>query len=91
MVDSQVVAFTFVAAVLTLTPGADTMLVVRNVLRGGRHHGMVTTCGMCAGLFVHATLSALGVSVILMHSAICVHAYSKPLRRPAAVTAAVAP
>ncbi len=73
MVDSQVVAFTFVAAVLTLTPGADTMLVVRNVLRGGRHHGMVTTCGICAGLFVHATLSALGVSVILMHSATAFH------------------
>jgi len=73
MVDSQVVAFTFVAAVLTLTPGADTMLVVRNVLRGGRHHGMVTTCGICVGLFVHATLSALGVSVILMHSATAFH------------------
>jgi alkanesulfonate monooxygenase SsuD/methylene tetrahydromethanopterin reductase-like flavin-dependent oxidoreductase (luciferase family) len=32
MIDSQVVAFTFIAAVLTVTPGADTMLVVRNVL-----------------------------------------------------------
>jgi RhtB (resistance to homoserine/threonine) family protein len=73
MVDSQVVAFTFVAAVLTLTPGADTMLVVRNVLRGGRHDGIVTTWGICAGLFMHATLSALGVSVILMHSATAFH------------------
>src|SRR5215470_3367690 len=73
MIDSQVVAFTFVAAILTLTPGADTMLVVRNVLRGGRHNGIVTTCGICAGLFVHATLSALGVSVILMHSAPAFH------------------
>ena len=61
MLDSQVVAFTFVAAALTLTPGADTMLVVRNVLRGGRRDGIVTTFGICAGLFVHATLSALGV------------------------------
>jgi RhtB (resistance to homoserine/threonine) family protein len=73
MVDSQVVAFTFVAAALTLTPGADTMLVVRNVLRGGRRDGIVTTFGICAGLFVHATLSALGVSVILMHSATAFH------------------
>jgi hypothetical protein len=42
MIDAQVVAFRLVAATLTLTPGADTMLVVRNVLRGwsarrGRH------------------------------------------------------
>jgi RhtB (resistance to homoserine/threonine) family protein len=73
MVDSQVVAFTFVAAALTLTPGADTMLVVRNVLRGGRRDGIVTTFGICAGLFVHATLSALGVSVLLMHSATAFH------------------
>jgi RhtB (resistance to homoserine/threonine) family protein len=69
MLDSQIVAFTFAAAVLTITPGQDTMLVVRNVLRGGRCDGVVTTFGICAGLFMHATLSALGVSVILMHSA----------------------
>ncbi len=73
MIDSQVVAFTFVAAALTLTPGADTMLVVRNVLRGGRRAGVVTTAGICLGLFVHATLSALGVSVLLMHSATAFH------------------
>ena len=73
MIDSQVVAFTFVAAALTLTPGADTMLVVRNVLRGGRRDGVVTTAGICLGLFVHATLSAMGVSVILMHSATAFH------------------
>src|SRR5262249_17838751 len=73
MIDSQVIAFMCVAAMLTLTPGADTMLVVRNVLRGGRQDGIVTTCGICTGLFVHATLSALGVSVILLHSATAFH------------------
>lgn len=34
MVDSQIVAFTFAAAALTIAPGPDTMLVIRNVLRG---------------------------------------------------------
>ena len=72
MVDSQVIAFIFVA-MLVLTPSPDTMLVVRNVVQGGRHDGIVTTCGICVGLFVHATLSALGVSVILMHSATAFH------------------
>ncbi|MEW6232893.1 MAG: LysE family translocator [Chloroflexota bacterium] len=65
--------FIFVAAALTLTPGADTMLVVRNVLRGGRRDGVVTTWGICSGLFVHATLSALGVSMLLLHSATAFH------------------
>ena len=73
MIDSQVVAFTLIVAALTLSPGPDTMLVVRNVLRGGRRDGVVTTFGICTGLFVHATLSALGVSMILMHSATAFH------------------
>jgi len=69
MIDSQVAAFTAAAALLTITPGQDTMLVVRNVLRGGRGDGVITTFGICTGLFLHATLSAVGVSVILTTSA----------------------
>ena len=49
------------------------MLVIRNVLRGGRRDGMVTAFGICAGLFVHATLSVLGVSMLLLHSATAFH------------------
>ena len=66
--------FVLVAGVLTLTPGADTMLVLRNVLGGGRSRGIVTTFGICSGLFVHALLSAMGVSVLLLHSATLFHA-----------------
>lgn len=69
MIDSQIIAFTIVAAAMTMVPGADTMLVVRNVLRGGRRDGFFTMIGICSGLYVHALLSALGISVILMHSA----------------------
>ena len=73
MVDTQVIAFTLAAAALTIAPGADTMLVMRNVLRGGRRDGVITTFGICSGLFVHATLSAFGVSLLLMHSATAFH------------------
>jgi len=69
MLDHRVLVFTGVAALLTVTPGADTFLVLRNVLRGGRTAGVVTTLGICCGLFVHATLSALGLSIVLMQSA----------------------
>lgn len=67
--DSQVVAFTVVAAFMTMLPGADTLLVVRNALRGGSRDGFLTVAGICSGLYVHALLSALGVSAILAHSA----------------------
>ena len=70
MVDVQLLTFIAVAAALTISPGADTMLVIRNVVAGRRRHGIMTAVGICAGLFVHATLSALGLSVILAHSAL---------------------
>jgi RhtB (resistance to homoserine/threonine) family protein len=69
MLDSQVIAFTGIAAILTLIPGADTMLVVRNALVRGRRAGLLTVLGVGSGLFIHATLSALGLSVVLVKSA----------------------
>lgn len=70
MVDVQLLTFIAVAAALTISPGADTMLVIRNVVAGARLDGIMTSAGICSGLFVHATLSALGLSVILTHSAL---------------------
>ena len=68
--DPQVVAFTVIAGLLTITPGADTMLVIRNVMARGRRAGFLTTVGACCGIFVHAMLSALGLSLILVNSAL---------------------
>lgn len=68
-IDSQLVAFIGVAAVLTVIPGADTVLVVRNSAAAGASAGIRTTAGICSGLFVHATLSALGLSLLLVQSA----------------------
>jgi RhtB (resistance to homoserine/threonine) family protein len=69
MIDNQVLAFTGIAAILTLTPGADTMLVMRSVFARGQRAGLSTSLGICSGLFFHATLSALGLSLILVRSA----------------------
>lgn len=69
MIDSQGITFAVAAALLTIAPGPDTMLVLRNVLRGGRRDGVVTTFGICSGLFAHAALSAFGVSLLSERSA----------------------
>lgn len=69
MVDSQTLAFAGIAALLTVTPGADTMLVIRSVMMRGKGAGLLTTLGISCGLFVHAALSGLGVSLILVRSA----------------------
>ena len=72
--DPQLGAFLLVATLLAVTPGADTLLVARNVLGRGRTAGLATIAGIAAGCFVHATLSAVGVSLILVRSAEAFHA-----------------
>ncbi len=61
--------FLLAITALTLTPGVDTLLVMRNAARGGHRDGLLTSLGICLGLFVHATISAAGLSVILLGSA----------------------
>lgn len=56
-------------ALLTITPGVDTLMVIRNTLRGGRRDGILTSFAICCGLFVHALISAAGISLVLMQSA----------------------
>lgn len=62
-------AYLVAITLLTVTPGVDTLLVMRNTGRGGLADGCVTSVGICSGLFLHATLSALGISVLLVETA----------------------
>ncbi|EGU41289.1 hypothetical protein VII00023_05702 [Vibrio ichthyoenteri ATCC 700023] len=62
-------AFIVAITILTLTPGLDTALVIRNSSRGGFTDGATTSLGICLGLFVHATFSAIGISALLAQSA----------------------
>ncbi|MBW4936002.1 LysE family translocator [Marinobacter sp. F4206] len=62
-------AYLIAITLLTITPGVDTLLVMRNTGRGGLRDGCITSVGICSGLFIHATLSALGISILLVETA----------------------
>jgi len=61
-------AFLIAITILTITPGLDTALVIRNTTRGGEKDGLLTNIGICSGLFFHASLSAVGISLLLSQS-----------------------
>lgn len=62
------VPYLAVIAVLTITPGPDMLLVLRNGIRDGARAAWVTGLGCCAGIAIHAALAVLGLSAILAAS-----------------------
>jgi threonine/homoserine/homoserine lactone efflux protein len=69
----HVLAFASVAALLTIAPGPDTALVTQLTLTRGRGAAIAAAIGIGLGCAVHATFSALGLSVILARSATAYH------------------
>jgi threonine/homoserine/homoserine lactone efflux protein len=61
----------FLAASLVLiaTPGQDNLYVLTRGIAQGRRAALVSSWGVCAGLLVHTTLAAVGLSAILASSA----------------------
>lgn len=64
----QVAAFTLAAVLIVLLPGPDTLVVVRNLVRGGRRLAFCTVLGVLSGLMVWVVTAALGLSAVLRAS-----------------------
>jgi threonine/homoserine/homoserine lactone efflux protein len=62
-------AFLPVAAVLTLTPGVATALVVRSAARGGRREALLVTAGNSLGVLAWAVFAAVGIAAVVAASA----------------------
>jgi threonine/homoserine/homoserine lactone efflux protein len=58
-------AYLAVTAVLVLTPGSATAVVVRNTLAGGHRTGLMAALGAAVANATHATLAGLGLWVLV--------------------------
>ncbi|HZD00448.1 MAG TPA: LysE family translocator [Actinomycetes bacterium] len=63
-------AFVAVAAVVTITPGPGTAVVIRSALRGGRRRAFRTIVGNELGVMMWGLLSVLGISALVAASRI---------------------
>ncbi|MFI0371214.1 LysE family translocator [Actinomadura sp. 1N219] len=63
-------AFAAVAALVTITPGVDTMLVLRTTVTSGRRTGYLASAGVASGLLCWAAASAAGLTALLAASQI---------------------
>lgn len=58
-------AFMLTASVIVLTPGPDTLIILRYALSSGRNVGLATVLGVQVGLVGHTLLAIFGISVLI--------------------------
>jgi len=60
---AHLTAFALASILLVMSPGPDTMLILRNTMASGRASGLATVIGVQLGLLVHTVAAVLGLSV----------------------------
>jgi threonine/homoserine/homoserine lactone efflux protein len=65
---SSLAAFTAAAALLTVTPGLDTALVLRTAAAAGARRALAAALGICLGCLAWGAVVALGLGILLQAS-----------------------
>ncbi|MHA7775116.1 LysE family translocator [Roseibium sp. M-1] len=64
-----VLSFALVTSLLVMSPGPNGVLIAKTVPTSGRSAAFANIGGFVTAFFLHGTLSILGISVLLVHSA----------------------
>jgi threonine/homoserine/homoserine lactone efflux protein len=65
---TALLGFAAASVLIVLLPGPDTLVVVRNLLRGGRRRAASTVVGVLSGLVIWVLAACLGLSAVLRAS-----------------------
>lgn len=68
--EQSLIAFTLAAALLTVTPGLDTALVLRTAAAEGARRAFAASVGICLGCLAWGGLVAVGLGIVLEASAL---------------------
>lgn len=67
---SEILTFAFVASLLVMSPGPNGVLIAKTVPTSGRLAGFANVVGFVTGFYLHGALSILGLSLLLVNSAL---------------------
>lgn len=70
MSTTALLTWTLVAVLGVITPGLDTLLVLRHTMLGGRRAGLATVAGISTGCVLWATASLAGLTALLAASTV---------------------
>ncbi len=62
--------FIVAAVAIIISPGPDTIVILRHALTGGRGTGLAAVSGVQLGLLVHTALAVAGISLLIASSAV---------------------
>lgn len=68
--DGRLAAFVLLSALLIITPGPDTALIIRNALAAGPRVATLSAVGVSVGTLVWVLAATLGVGVLLERSSV---------------------
>jgi threonine/homoserine/homoserine lactone efflux protein len=69
-IDARFGAFVLLSALLIVTPGPDTALIIRNALAAGPRASTFSAIGVAVGILAWAVAATLGVGVLLERSSV---------------------
>lgn len=65
----QILAFTFIALLLVVSPGPNGLLIMKTVSISGKNAGFANVLGFVTSFYLHGALSIFGISILLTKSA----------------------